>query len=135
MTQSTPLTLGVHHIGLAVPDLAAAVAFFTQALGFREAGGRPDYPSVFVSDGTTLVTLWQADAGARGFDRRANAGLHHLALKVADAAALEQVRARVVAHPGVVAEFDPQPIALGAAMQHFICAMPGGLRIEFATAA
>ena len=50
-----------------------------------------------------------------------------------DLAALRTVFARVQGHPGTVIEFDPEPIREGAATHHFICAMPGGIRIEFAT--
>ena len=132
---TTPLTRGAHHVGLSVPDLEAATRFFTDALGFRVAGERPDYPARFVSDGTTLLTLWQVSdpAHATRFDRRANIGLHHLALAVADEAALETVHARVSGHPGVTVEFAPEPIRAGSSIRHFICAMPGGIRIEFAT--
>jgi catechol 2,3-dioxygenase-like lactoylglutathione lyase family enzyme len=129
------LTCGAHHIGLAVPDLDAATRFFCDALGFSVAGERPDYPARFVSDGTTLLTLWQVSdpATATQFDRRANIGLHHLALAVTDDVALETVYARVSGHPGVIVEFAPEPIREGATTRHFICAMPGGIRIEFAT--
>ena len=132
---TTARTQGAHHIGLAVRDVAEARDFFVEALGFRVAAERPDYPAIFVTDGTTLLTLWQvADpAGATAFDRRANIGLHHLALRVADLDALRSVFARVQAHPGTVIEFDPEPIREGATTHHFICAMPGGIRIEFAT--
>ena len=130
-----PLTLGAHHIGLAVRDVAEARDFFVDALGFTVVAERPDYPAIFVSDGTTLLTLWQvADpASATPFDRRANIGLHHLALRVADLPTLHTVFARVQGHPGVIIEFDPEPIREGATTHHFICAMPGGIRIEFAT--
>ena len=133
MTQ--PLTSGAHHVGLTVPDLEAATNFFCVTLGFSEAGGNPAYPSKFVSDGATLITLWQASdpAGATPFDRKANIGLHHLALGVADETALDTVHARVKAHPGATIEFAPEPIRSGSATRHFICAMPGGIRIEFAT--
>lgn len=132
---NTPLTRGAHHIGLSVPDLDAATAFFCDALGFTIAGERPDYPARFVSDGKVLLTLWQvADPKtATRFDRRANIGLHHLALGVDDNTALELVHARVSGHPGVTIEFGPQPIREGATTRHFICYMPGGIRIEFAT--
>ena len=132
---TTACTQGAHHIGLAVRDVAEARDFFVEALGFRVAAERPDYPAIFVTDGTTLLTLWQvADpAGATAFDRRANIGLHHLALRVADLDALRTVFARVQNHPGAVIEFDPEPIREGATTHHFICAMPGGIRIEFAT--
>jgi len=130
---SEAITQGVHHVGLAVPDLDAAVTFFTDALGWRLVGRNDGYPSAFVSDGTVMVTLWRvADPDtATAFDRRANVGLHHLALAVADEAALHAAFARVRAHPGVTVEFAPGPIRTGIEQQHFICAMPGGLRLEF----
>lgn len=133
MTES--LTRGAHHIGLSVPDLDSAATFFCDALGFKIVGERPDYPARFVSDGKILLTLWQVTdpEKATQFDRRNNIGLHHLALGVEDDAALEQVHARVSAHPGVMVEFAPEPIRAGAMTRHFICAMPGGIRIEFAT--
>lgn len=132
---TTALTQGAHHVGLAVRDVAEARDFFVEALGFTVTAERPQYPAIFVSDGTTLLTLWQvADrASAAPFDRRANIGLHHLALRVVDIDALRTVFARVQGHPGVVIEFAPEPIREGAATHHFICAMPGGIRIEFAT--
>jgi hypothetical protein len=90
-----------------------------------------------VSDGQVRLTLWRvADPGsAVGFDRRANIGLHHLALAVADAAALAEVHERVRRHPGVSVEFPPSPLRPDPPLSHFICSMPGGIRIEFATRA
>jgi catechol 2,3-dioxygenase-like lactoylglutathione lyase family enzyme len=133
MTDS--ITCGVHHVGLAVPDLEAAELFFRDTLGWQLVGSVPDYPAVFVSDGSVMVTLWRvADPQhATAFDRRENVGLHHLALAVPDDPALAETYRRVRAHPGVTIEFEPQPIRVGSAMRHFICAMPGGVRIEFAT--
>jgi catechol 2,3-dioxygenase-like lactoylglutathione lyase family enzyme len=135
MKMTNALTTGAHHVGLAVPDLEAATNFFCVTLGYAEVGGNPAYPSKFVSDGSTLITLWQVavPASATPFDRKANIGLHHLALGVADAAALNIVYERVKAHPGARVEFAPEPIREGSATRHFICAMPGGIRIEFAT--
>lgn len=128
-------TCGVHHVGLAVPDLDAAEMFFRDALGWRVTRRLPEYPAVFVTDGGILLTLWRvADpATARPFNRRANIGLHHLALAVGDDDTLECIYAKVSHHPGVTIEFSPRPIRTGAATRHFICAMPGGVRIEFAT--
>jgi catechol 2,3-dioxygenase-like lactoylglutathione lyase family enzyme len=131
---TTALTLGAHHVGLTVPDLDAAVTFFRDALGYALVGENPAYPCAFVSDGTTLLTLWRAadPASAAAFDRKANIGLHHLALLVADDAVLAEVFERVSAHPGATVEFAPEPIREGSSTRHFICAMPGGIRIEFA---
>lgn len=130
-----PLTRGAHHIGLTVPDLGAARAFFIEALGFKLAGEMPDYPAAFVSDGHILLTLWQAaePASAVPFDRRRNIGLHHLALAVPDEDALVAAFERVRSYPGVSVECPPEPMRSGATTLHCIFAIPGGVRIELAT--
>lgn len=125
-TTPQPATEGVHHVGLTVSDLATAVAFFTDTLGHRVVGGKPDYPATFVSDGTVLVTLWQAAPGATPFDRHHHVGLHHLALRVRD---LDEVAARVAAHAGVSIEFPPEPLG-AAGTRHMMCLLPGGPRLE-----
>jgi catechol 2,3-dioxygenase-like lactoylglutathione lyase family enzyme len=132
---SEKLTHGVHHIGLTVPDLDQARRFFCNLLGFDEVGGVPDYPSIFVSDGSILLTLWRAadPVTARAFDRRANIGLHHLSLAVADDAALDAAWRKVISHPEVVVDAVPGPIRPGSATRHFLVFIPGGIRLEFAT--
>ncbi|WP_156254335.1 VOC family protein [Sandarakinorhabdus oryzae] len=132
-TSIAAATLGIHHVGLAVPDLDTASTFFISALGFAEVGAVPSYPARFVSDGTTLITLWQTDAAPSPFDRRGNVGLHHLAFRVADDAALNVLHTRLASWAGVAIEVAPCPIREGSAVRHFIIAMPGGIRIEFAT--
>jgi catechol 2,3-dioxygenase-like lactoylglutathione lyase family enzyme len=129
------LTHGVHHVGLAVRDLDEATSFFCGILGFKEVARNDAYPSVFVSDGTVTLTLWRVTdpENAIAFDRKTNIGLHHLALAVPDQAALAAVYERVRGHPSVKVEFPPESVRPGAPVRHFICAMPGGIRIEFAT--
>ncbi|WP_404482502.1 VOC family protein [Novosphingobium sp. BL-52-GroH] len=129
------LTQGIHHVGLTVPDLEQARAFFCGTLGFDEVGGVPDYPSIFVSDGAILLTLWRAadPLTARALDRRANIGLHPLSLSVADDAALEQAWESVTAHPEVVVDAAPGPIRAGSTTRHFLVFIPGGIRLEFTT--
>ena len=65
-------TAGAHHVGLTVPNLAAAVDFFEDALGFETVGEVADYPAAFLSDGAVMITLGQAENGeaATPFDRR-----------------------------------------------------------------
>jgi catechol 2,3-dioxygenase-like lactoylglutathione lyase family enzyme len=128
------LTAGIHHLGLAVPDLESATSFFVEVLSWTVVGGNPAYPAVFVSDGATILTLWRvADPdSAVPFDRRSNVGLHHVALRVADVDTLKVVFERVSEHPGTSIEFTPCPIREGSATWHFICTIPGGLRVEFA---
>ena len=129
------LTRGVHHIGLTVPDLDQARGFFCDVLGFDQVGGVPAYPAIFVSDGAILLTLWRAadPLTARAFDRRANIGLHHLSLAVADDAALDAAWAKVTAHPEVVVDAAPGPMRPGSTTRHFLVFIPGGIRVEFAT--
>jgi catechol 2,3-dioxygenase-like lactoylglutathione lyase family enzyme len=126
------LTQGVHHVGLTVTDLDASCHFFTDLLGWEKVGGDPGYPAVFVSDGTVMITLWQArrPSTAIAFDKNNNIGLHHLAIKVADLAALESVYQRLSAAENVVVEFAPEPLRDGPAM-HMMCYEPCGIRIEF----
>ncbi len=127
----TALTQGVHHVGLTIPDLAATRDFFVEVLGFDIVGEKPDYPAAFVSDGTVMVTLWQAidPASAVPFDRKSVVGLHHLALRVADDAALETLHDVLKHAEGVEIEFAPEPLG-GGATRHMMCAIPGGVRLE-----
>ena len=124
------LTQGVHHVGLSVSDLTAARAFFESGLDYRLVGERPSYPAAMVTDGTTMITLWQTEDPSAGapFDRRRNVGLHHVALQV-ELEQLDLVHRRVV-EAGAVIEFAPEPRGDGLA-RHFMCNIPGGPRVEF----
>ncbi len=131
MSSATARTLGAHHVGLTVPDIAAARDFFIDALGFAKVGEKPAYPAVFVSDGTLMITLWQvADpASATPFDRRRVIGLHHLALRVADAAALDALHDELRRRADVRIEFAPEPLGAGPT-RHLMCRIPGDIRLE-----
>ncbi len=124
------ITHGVHHIGLTVKSLASVKDFFIDVLGFREAGGRPDYPAVFITDGTVTITLWEVKKKTQHvpFDHRQNIGLHHLALMVAPEK-LDVIMQKVAATPEVVIEFFPELLGDGPA-RHSIFYAPGGIRLE-----
>ena len=128
----TAVTRGAHHIGLTVPDLAATRGFFLDTLGFDQVGEVPGYPAVFLTDGSTMITLWQAadPATAVPFDRRNVIGLHHFALKVDDAAALDALHGKLADSDGVEIEFAPEPLG-GGPTRHMMCSIPGGIRVEF----
>ena len=130
--QERPATQGVHHVGLTVPDLEETRSFFLEALGYRQVGEVPDYPAVFLSDGQVMVTLWQAEDPERAqpFDRKRGIGLHHLALAVENEAALKELHERLARVDGVAVEFTPEPLG-GGPTQHMMCAIPGGIRVEF----
>jgi catechol 2,3-dioxygenase-like lactoylglutathione lyase family enzyme len=126
-------TCGFDHVGLSVRDLVSTRKFFCDCLGWRIVGERAAYPAVFVSDGHDVVTLWQVESPSEAvpFDRRANVGLHHLALAVVDQAGLDTLYKRVSSWPGVLVEFGPEPSGAGPKI-HFIERDPSGVRIEFA---
>lgn len=125
-------TAGVHHVGLTVVDLPEALAFFQDVLGYEKLGEKPDYPAAFVTDGETMITLWQVRDVEHGvaFDRHRNPGLHHLALRIPNQAALDSLHERLSSTPGVVIEFAPEPCNDRGA-RHMMCLMPGGPRLEF----
>ena len=132
MNDSNALTAGIDHVGLTVRDVELSRAFFVQCLGWRVVGGNPGYPAVFVSDGTSVLTLWQVDGddGHQKFDRRKNIGLHHVALKVTSEEALHALFVRMAAWPGVEVEFAPEPVGNLGNMHGFV-REPGGTRVEF----
>ena len=131
-SEMSPWTQGLHHLGLTVDDLRAAHDFFTGALGFKTVGKNEDYPAVFVTDGVTMITLWQAEdpATAIKFDRRRNLGLHHAAFKV-ETARLRALYDIVTAWPGVEIDSAVSDVAPGRDASHFLIRMPGGPRLEF----
>ncbi len=128
----TPITQGAHHIGLTVPDLAKTRAFFLDTLGFSQVGEVPDCPAVFLTDGSTMIALWQAENRdeAVAFDRKHVIGLHHFALKVENAGELDGLHEKLKTADGVQIEFAPEPLGGGPA-RHMMCAIPGGIRTEF----
>jgi catechol 2,3-dioxygenase-like lactoylglutathione lyase family enzyme len=131
MRQSQARTQGVHHAGLSVPDLAAARTFFQEALGFNQVGEAPDYPAVFLTDGSVMITLWQVEdpASAVPFDRRRVIGLHHLALRVAGPKELDALHRELAQRRDVEIEFAPEPLG-GGPTRHMMCAIPGRIRLE-----
>jgi len=123
-------TLAIHHLGLAVSDLAASAKFFTDCLGWSVAREVPAYPAIFVTNGSAIVTLWQTETIATLFDRKKNVGLHHFAIKVSSEQALDQIFAKAAAHTGVKVEFAPELLRGGPA-KHCMLFEPSGIRIEF----
>jgi catechol 2,3-dioxygenase-like lactoylglutathione lyase family enzyme len=127
------VTIGFDHVGLTVKDLDAARSFFVDCLGWKVVGGKPDYPSIYVSDGAAVLTLWRVEnpAACIDFNRRTNIGLHHLALRVPNREVLDELYGRVASWPGVVVEFPPQTSGSGPKV-HMMLREPGGNRLELA---
>ena len=125
-SSSTSLSSGISHIGLAVSDLDASFLFF-EALGYKKVGGDESYPSYFISNDKSILTLWQTDANATSFNRKINVGLHHLALQVDSEESLNAAYNAVLKVPGTINEFGPKNGAFG---KHAMVYDPSGLRIE-----
>ncbi|MEO5895334.1 MAG: methylmalonyl-CoA epimerase [Vicinamibacterales bacterium] len=94
----------IDHIGIAVSDLAASVAFFRDALGL-EVETPEDIPSqrvraYFIAAGEATFELLEAtadDSPIAKFVAKRGPGLHHVALRVDDiVAALGELKARGV---------------------------------------
>ncbi|MGH1423039.1 MAG: VOC family protein [Hyphomonas sp.] len=131
MSSISPVTRGVHHIGLSVSDLQASILFFTRLLNFSIMAEKPAYPAAILSDTQTMITLWQVEDPdtCTSFDRRKNVGLHHLALAMENETALLALYAKLT-DANITFEFPPEPRADGKAM-HMMTLIPGGPRVEF----
>ena len=124
------LTDGPHHIGLTVSNLEKSADFFVELLGWEEVKRNEEYPSIFVSDGQIMITLWAVkDTPEIAFNRRANVGLHHLALQVSSEEALNKIHQQLTEkHMDI--EFAPELLGNGPA-KHMMCFDPSGIRVEF----
>jgi len=124
------ITKGTHHIGLTVSKLEESAAFFTSLLGWKEVTRNNDYPAIFVSDGSVMVTLWKnKEAPPTSFNRSRNIGLHHVAFEVGSEADLTNIHDKLMKNK-VIIEFSPELIREGPA-KHMICYEPSGIRVEF----
>lgn len=126
------LTLGIDHLGLTVSDLDKTISFFVECLGWKEVGGKPEYPSKFISDDNSVLTIWQVKSDTpTGFDRKTNIGLHHVAFKIATEAELNDAFEKIKNWPDVAVECSPEFSGAGPKV-HFFINEPGGNRLEFA---
>lgn len=126
----TAITSGVHHIGLTVSRLEESAAFFTSLLGWQEVRRNAEYPAIYVSDGTVMLTLWAVkDTPGVPFNMRQNIGLHHAAFQVAREDDLHALHAKL-SNAGVKIEFAPEALGNGPA-KHMMCYEPSGIRVEF----
>lgn len=127
---NTPMTKGTHHIGLTVSKLEESASFFTSLLGWKEVKRNNEYPAIFVSDGSVMVTLWKnKEEPAMPFDKNRNVGLHHVAFEVESESDLMSVYDTLVEN-SVEVEFSPELVGEGPA-KHMICYEPSGVRVEF----
>lgn len=124
------MTQGIHHLGITVECLEESKAFFVDLLEWDFIKENPNYPSIFVSDGTVMLSIWKAKIEqAVAFDRTQNIGLHHFALKVESEKELSDLHKKINS-AGYEIEFAPQPVGQGPS-QHFMMYGPSKIRIEF----
>jgi methylmalonyl-CoA/ethylmalonyl-CoA epimerase len=89
----------IAHVGVAVPDLGAAVAFYRDVLGLRpgapeEADGATIVSLPFGESEVELLAPLRSDSPIARFLERRGPGIHHLCYRVADLdAALAACRA------------------------------------------
>ena len=131
-TEAKAITEGLHHLGLTVPDVEEASSFFVDTLGYSRLGKDEEYPSVFVSDGANMLTLWQTqdEALQRDFDHKNQIGLHHFCIKIKSTEAFNELNKKLIADKNVTIEFGPEAFG-DLPLQHIMCEILGGLRIEF----
>lgn len=134
MTNKT-ITQGIQQIGLTVPNLSETRDFFLATLGFTQCGEIPDYPAVCLTDGITVITLWQAlePNVAIAFDQKNVIGLHHVAFNVEGPEALGAFHDKLKTTDGVEIEVAPETLSTGP-VTRMICTIPSGIRLEFVTA-
>ena len=126
----TPITQGVHHVGLTVSNLDASAHFFTSLLGWAEVRRDDNYPAIFVTDGNIMITLWSVkDQSPAKFDRKKNTGLHHIAFHVENEDDLDSIHEKIQ-KAGLTIEFSPELLREGPA-KHMMCYEPSGIRVEF----
>jgi catechol 2,3-dioxygenase-like lactoylglutathione lyase family enzyme len=121
---------GIHHLGLAVSNLAATSAFFCDLLGWKQVRKVDEYPAIFVSNGSIMFTLWQTDENPVSFDRKKNVGLHHVALHLDSEQELHDLHKIFESSDLVEIEFSPESLGQGPA-KHMMCYEPSGIRVEF----
>lgn len=113
--------LGVHHVSINVPDVDAALGFYTDVLGLTVRQDRPDFgfPGAWLDAGGQQLHLIKADTTP--------ADGQHFALQVEDlAATVEELRGRGVK--------VGDPMAVGTGKQTFVTD-PAGNIVELHQAA
>jgi len=133
------MTVRLDHIGVAVADLAAALAFYRDALGLHVEGvedvAAQRVRAHFVPAGDVALELLEGTSPdspiARFIDRR-GAGLHHITFRVDDiAAALDRLRALGIR----LIDERPRPGAEGALVAFIHPSAAHGVLVELKQAA
>jgi methylmalonyl-CoA/ethylmalonyl-CoA epimerase len=122
------------HIGIAVKDLTAALAFYRDALGLEieapEEVASQRVRAHFVPVGEAKLELLEATAAdspiAKYVDKR-GPGLHHITLRVDD---IEAALAQLKAHGAKLIDEQPRPGAEGSLVAFVHPASAHGVLVE-----
>ena len=122
------------HIGIAVTDLAAALAFYRDALGLEieapEEVASQRVRAHFIPAGEAALELLEAtapDSPIAKYVEKRGPGLHHITLRVDDIrAALEQLKARGVR----LIDESPRPGAHGSLVAFIHPSSAHGVLVE-----
>jgi methylmalonyl-CoA/ethylmalonyl-CoA epimerase len=122
------------HIGIAVKDLDAALAFYRDALGLDieppEDVASQQVRAYFTAVGDARLELLEATAPASPIAKyieKRGPGLHHITLRVPD---LRAVVARLKSHGVKMIDDEPRPGARGSLIAFVHPAGTGGVLIE-----
>lgn len=127
---NTPVTKGIHHLGLTVSKLEESANFFISLLCWKEVRRNAEYPAIYVSDGSIMLSLWATkEEPSKPFSKDKNVGLHHVAFQVGSEADLNSLYTKLN-NSGVQIEFAPELLGNGPA-KHMMCFEPSGIRVEF----
>jgi methylmalonyl-CoA/ethylmalonyl-CoA epimerase len=129
----------LEHVGIAVADLAAALAFYRDALGL-EVSPPEDVPSQrvrahFIEAGQASLELLEAtadDSPIAKYVAKRGPGIHHITLRVDDVAA---VLARLKARGVRLIDETPRTGAHGALVAFIHPASAHGVLVELTQAA
>ena len=125
------MTQEIHHLGLSVTSLTEGRTFFVDLLGWKVVKEDASYPSLFVSNGVVMITLWKVaeEEEAVSFDRKTNIGLHHFAIRMESEDALNALHEKLTESKFAI-EMPPNNLRAGPA-RHFFVSGPSGIRMEF----
>ncbi len=107
-------------------DLEASQGFVGESLSGVVFGRNPVNPAAYATDDHGKLIPWQL----RGFHRHAHIGHNHTAQKVPDETVFHALLEWVVARPGDVAQFNPEPLGQGPKV-HVMMRKSGGTHLEF----
>ena len=122
---AVPALQGVSHLAFSVPDLTAAVDFWTRVMGFEVIGEGADFRLTLHREARVAVGVGTHGGTVRGgFDHR-RPGLDHAALAVSD---LETLQAWERWLDGCAVPYTPISASDGA--HHLNLRAPGDIPVE-----